>query len=63
MFEKLKNKMVSGCKDVMKEECVKSLDDIIPSIFSIASIAVIILSCIPNTRPSATTITINNYYF
>lgn len=67
MFEKIAKKLTKGAlenvKGTIKEEISKSSDDILPTVVGLASIAMLLFSCIPPQKIAPSTIVVNNYYF
>lgn len=63
MFERLRKNATKAVKKAVKEEAVKSLDDILPVLVGLASIAGVCIGIFGKTTPVGTTITINNYYY
>lgn len=62
MFEKFKKKAVQGTKNVVKDEFTKCLDDVFPTLVGLASLTLMVLSCVPKAKPAVSYLTINNYY-
>lgn len=63
MFEKFTKKMVRNAGRAIKEEAAESIDEVIPILFGVASIALMVFANIRSLKPVAQAITINNYYF
>lgn len=67
MFERFARKITKGAvenvKGTVKEEIVKSADDILPVVVGLASLVVLIFSNVPPQKLAPSTITINNYYY
>lgn len=63
MFEKFTKKMVRNAGRAIKEEAAESMDEVIPILFGVASVALMIFANIQSPKPVAQAITINNYYF
>lgn len=63
MFDKFKRKAVENYKRTVKEQVIQCMDDTAPIIFGLVSVVVIVVNCIPQAKPAATMLTVNNYYF
>lgn len=63
MFEKFTKRMVRNVGRTVKEEAAEHMDEVLPVIFGVASIAVLIFSTSSIPKPVGQSITINNYYF
>ena len=63
MFERLRKKATKAVTETIKEETIKSLDDLMPVLVGLASVAGLCLGIFGKTSPVSTTITINNFYY
>ena len=63
MFERLRKNATKAVAETLKEETLKSLDDLMPVLVGFASVAGLCIGIFGKTNPVATSITINNYYY
>lgn len=62
MLEKFTKRLVGNVKESVKKEVSESMDEFVPLLFTVASIAIMIFAN-QAPRPVGQSITINNYYF
>lgn len=62
MFERFKKRTVENVKGVLKEETFKCVDDLLPTLVGVASVALYIFCNVSTPKPVSQSITINNYY-
>lgn len=63
MFERLRKHATKAVAETIKEETIKSLDDIMPIMVGCASLIGLCIGVFGKTNPIGTTITINNFYY
>lgn len=63
MFERLRKATTKAVAETLKEETIKSLDDLMPVLVGLASVAGLCIGVFGKNNPIGTTITINNFYY
>lgn len=66
MFEKFTKRVtkrtMEDAKRTIKEEASKCLDDMLPTVVGLASLALLIFANVPPQQPAAQQLVINNFY-
>ena len=63
MFERLRKATTKAVAETLKEETIKSLDDLMPVLVGLASVVGLCVDVFGKNIPSSSSITINNYYY
>lgn len=63
MFERFRKATTKAVTKAVKEETVKSLDDLMPILVGLTSIVGLCIGVFGKSNPIGTTITINNFYY
>lgn len=63
MFEQLRKNVTKTIAETLKEETVKSFNDILPALVGLSSVVGLCIGCFTKSKPIGTTITINNFYY
>lgn len=63
MFERFRKNATKAVAETIKEETIKSLDDIMPILVGCASLVGLCIGVFGKNVPIGTTITINNFYY
>ena len=63
MFERFRKNATKAVIQAVKEETLKSLDDLMPLLVGLASVTGLCVGIFGKSTPVGTTITINNFYY
>lgn len=63
VFERLRKNVAKTVGETLREETIKSLDDIMPVLVGFTSVIGLCIGVFGKSNPIGTTITINNFYY
>ena len=63
MFERFRKNATKAVAQILKEETIKSLDDLMPILVGLISVVGLCIGVFNKNSPVGTTITINNFYY
>lgn len=63
MFERIRKNAAKAITSTIKEETIKSLDDLMPALVGVTSLIGLCIGVFGKNVPTSTTITINNFYY